>query len=270
MIALAARQQALKRAIVDGAPAGGVRGHLAIYQAAYAARLVAALRDNFGVLPQVMGDEGFDALAAAYLAAHPSRHASIRWFGEHLPAFMAARSELVPHPAMLDLAHMEWALRSAFDAADALPIDAAALADLAPAEWPRLAFAPLPSLQWLALAWEVEPVWRALQDGEPAADAPALPEPVERAHTLLVWRPALETRWRALEAAPARWLQAALAGQPFAALCALAAEDLGEAPAAAAVAGALRGWIGDGLFAAWRLLPAEGAAPSLPNRRAPA
>src|SRR6185369_6628626 len=131
---LTAQQRALQHAIV--ARAGGdallraLPGReplLRIYQHAYTARLAGALRDNFGVLPQVMGDDAFDALALAYIAAHPSRHPSIRWFGDKLPEFMAAHENLVPHPALVDLARMEWALRSAFDAADAAPIDAGAL-----------------------------------------------------------------------------------------------------------------------------------------------
>jgi hypothetical protein len=36
-----------------------------VYRIAYRARLRAALRDNFEVLPLVMGDDAFDALANA-------------------------------------------------------------------------------------------------------------------------------------------------------------------------------------------------------------
>lgn len=259
---LSAQQHALKRAIVQGAPIEGVSGRVEIYRHAYAARLVAALRDNFGVLPQVLGDDAFDALAAAYLEAHPSRQPSIRWFGDRLPEFMASRADLVPHPAIVDLAQMEWALRAAFDAADARPIDAAALAAVPPDAWPALVFDALPSVRLLPMAWDVEPVWRALQRGadDGATDAPEAPEPVEHPHALLVWRPALETRWRSLDGLPARLLQAALAGRPFAALCTLAAEEVGAAPAAAEAAAALRSWLDDGLFAAWRAEPASAAA----------
>jgi len=138
---LAAQQARLKRAIVDGAPlaagvdttgllraAEGREALLRIHQQACVGRLIAARRDNFGVLPRVLGDGAFDALALAYLHAHPSTQPSIRWFGHHLPAFMAERKDLVPHPALAGLARMELALRTALDAADAEPIDAQALA----------------------------------------------------------------------------------------------------------------------------------------------
>ncbi|MEO5696384.1 MAG: DNA-binding domain-containing protein, partial [Burkholderiaceae bacterium] len=225
-----------------------------IYQHAYATRLVAALRDNFGVLPLVLGDDAFDALALAYLESHPSRRPSIRWFGDRLPEFMAQRDDLVPHPAITDLARMEWALRAAFDAADADVLDAAALADVPPSAWPTLVFTPLPSVQLMSLGWNVEPVWRALKDLEPQ-QAPELPEPEPFDHGLLVWRQGLETRWRALDPAPARLLRDALQGQSFGVLCERAADEVGDAQAAAHAATALQGWIADGLFRAWHADP---------------
>jgi len=246
-VSLMQQQSALKHAIVschDTPVAGGL---LRIYQQAYSARLVAALRDNFGVLPQVLGDEGFDALATAYLESHPSRRPSIRWFGDELPAFMASRDDLVPHPALIDLARMEWALRSAFDAADAPALGAGDLASVPAAEWPALVFVPLPSVQLIEMAWSVGPVWRALQGVEPT-DQPDLPAPEALPHTLLVWRQGLETRWRALDDNAARMLRAAVRGDTFAELCALAASMVGDDNAALHAASALRGWIVDGLF----------------------
>ena len=257
---LAAQQALLKRAIVAAAQASaepdttgllrsgeGREPLLRIYQQAYVGRLIAALRDNFGVLPRVLGDEGFDALALAYIRAHPSTHASIRWFGHRLPGFMVERDDLVPHPALTDLARLEGALRTAFDAADREPIDAQALAGLAPDTWPSLVFEAVPSVQLFELSWNVAPVWRALQDeaDEAAAD---LPEPQPLVHSLLVWRAGFDTRWRSVEPLPARLLQAALQGQNFGAMCALAANAVGEAQAALHAASALRGWLADGLF----------------------
>ena len=266
MNVLAAQQHALKHAIVgvdrdrDGEDEG-VSGLLRIYRQAYTARLVGALRDNFGVLPQVLGDDAFEALALAYIEAYPSRLPSIRWFGDRLPDFMAARDDLVPHAALTDLARMEWALRTAFDAADAEPIGVVALAGVPGESWPALAFEPLPSVQLLDLAWAIEPVWRALQ-GTENDDQPELPEPVASAHGLVVWRDGLTTRWRTLEPLPARLLRAALQRENFASLCTMAAGEVGEAKAAALAAGELRSWLSDGLFSAWRVAPPDSGAPA--------
>ena len=243
-MSLSEQQAALQHAIVQGRGTRVVSGRLRIYQQAYTARLAAALRDNFGVLPRVLGDDGFDALARAYVAAHPSQHPSIRWFGDRLPAFMATRDDLVLHPALIDLARIEWALRSAFDAADALPLTADDLSQVAADRWPALVFRPVPSLAWLPMQWNVAPVWRALQGD----DDPDLPEPQALDHVVLIWRLGLAPRWRTLDGPAARLLRAVLDGETFADLCALAAGDVGDDQAALHAASALRGWINDGLL----------------------
>lgn len=249
MNTLATQQHQLRAAIVDAAPANGLlRGReplLRIYQHAYTARLLGALRDNYGVLPRAMGDEAFDALALAYLRTHPSRHPSIRWFGHGLADFMAQQPERVAHPAFVDLARMEWALRSAFDAADAPTLTAASVAARAPEHWPGWVLRFQPSAQVLRLHWCVEPAWRALQSSDSELDAP---EPGE--HLLLVWRPVLDTRWRSLtDPIEAVLLHAAMQGLGFAALCERAARQVGDERAAGVVVGLLQQWLGDGLLA---------------------
>lgn len=258
---LAEQQQRLRWAILgDDAAAEGLlrpRGGgelIGIYRHAYRTRLAEALRDNHEKLPRVMGDLAFDALAAAYIESHPSRHASIRWYGDQLADFMVARPELAPHPALADLARMEWALRGAFDAADARPLQADALARLPADRWAALRLVPLPSARLLPLDWAVEPLWRALQEGDAAADADGrervLPEPEPHAHALLVWRPALEPRWRSVTALEAALLRGVFLAEPFGLLCETAAGHCGEEHAAAAVVGALQGWLAEGLLAA--------------------
>jgi len=256
MNSLIDQQRALQHAITSAGShrellrgLGGREPMLGVYQHAYMARLIGALRDNFGVLPQVMGDEAFDALAAEYVAAHPSRHPSIRWFGDGLPAFMQANEALVPHPALADLARMEWGLRGAFDAADGAAIDASALAGVAPEQWAGLRFTLLPSVQLLAMQWAVEPVWKAMQvvDSD-SAEEPDLPEPQAHEHALLIWRQGLENRWRSIDLTHAALLRAVMDGRSFSELCELAAEQAGADQAAAVAVGALQVWLADGLL----------------------
>lgn len=254
MKALTEIQHQLRRAIVgedDAAErllrprAGG--SLLRVYRHAYRARLVSALRDNFGVLPRAMGDEAFDALASAYVDAHPSRHPSIRWFGDRLADFMREHDELVPHPAFIDLARMEWALRGAFDAADAPLLSREALISRPASQWATLQLRLHPSLQLVPMAWAVEPAWKALQD---EADEPELPEPQRQPHTLIVWRPVLDTRWRSASSAlEAALLGAVQQGASFGALCERAASAVGD-EAAPQVVALLQRWVDEGLLAA--------------------
>lgn len=243
------QQQQLAAAIRDGGDATGLLvGDFAlgldVYRHAYRARLAEALADNYTVLARALGDEAFDALARAYLAARPSRHPSIRWFGHQLADFMAAAGDdLVPHASLVDFARMDWALRSAFDAADAPLLQHATLAALGPDDWAGLRLQLHPSVQRVSLAHAIEPGWRALREWEPdtGAEQPELDEPPPHAHTLLAWRQRGETRWRSLEPPEAALLQAVADGEPFAVLC----ERAATAPA---VVAALQQWLADGLL----------------------
>lgn len=221
---------------------------LRVYRHAYRARLIGALRDNFGVLPRAMGDDAFEALASAYVDQHPSRQPSIRWFGDRLAEFMREHDALVPHAAFIDLARMEWALRGAFDAADALPLARDTLATLSPGDWPGLRLRLHPSVQLLQMDWAVEPAWKALQD---EADEPDLPEPQALPHLLIVWRPRLDTRWRSASGAlEVALLDAVREGEPFSTLCERAASAVGDDAAVAQVVALLQQWVGEGLLAA--------------------
>jgi hypothetical protein len=233
---------------------GGAAAALEVYRHAYTARLTSALRDNFEILALALGDEGFDALAGAYIAAHPSAQPSIRWFGHGLAPFMDASVDaddgLVPHPALADLARLDWALRTAFDAADAPVIAHDTLATVAPEHWPDLVLQLHPSVQLLPLQWAVGPAWHALRAASDNPDAaPELPAPEPLPHCLLVWRRGWDTQWRSLDAAEAGLLQAVARGEDFGALCAHAAIEVAlteqTVPQVVAV---LQQWLADGLL----------------------
>lgn len=253
MNALADIQRSLRDALVRGAcPATLIRGasgereaRFAIYASAYRARLIGALRENYPVLWAVLGDEAFDALASGYLDAFPSTHPSIRWFGAHLHDFVCNEPDRLPHPALADLIRMEWALRAAFDAADDQPLQAAALASLAPDDWPGLRFCAHASVSLLRMDWALEPLWHAIQN-DPAGDTEP---PQAHTHSLLIWREGLETRFRSLEPPAAAFLSALITGQTFASACAACAEHLPDASQSTGlVAGCLQQFLQDGIF----------------------
>jgi hypothetical protein len=260
------QQLAFAAAAADGAEAGALLAgdphggppRLGVYRHAYRARLAEALADNFEILARAMGDEAFAALADAYITAHPSTHPSIRWFGHRLAEFMAASidagEDLVPHPAFVDLARMDWALRAAFDAADAGALGRETLAGWAPQDFAALRLAAHPSVQQVRLDWAIEAAWRALREHDPdSGTEPALPAPEEQPHTLLVWRRGLETLWRSVEPAEASLLEGLAAGESFGELCerAAAIEDDAMDPAQRA-AGTLAQWLDEGLISQLR------------------
>jgi hypothetical protein len=242
---LAELQHRLQAAICEGADPGALlRGNelgLQAYRFAYRARLVEALQDNHPALHQALGDAAFTALTHAYLAEHPSSEPSIRWFGAQLADFMARWPEL-PHPALVDLARLDWALRHAFDAPAHAPLQAEQLAD--PALWAATALRLQPHVRISALHWQVAPAWHALQQARDAGIEAELPAPEPLDHALLSWRIGLAPQWRSLDAAEADLLRG-LQGQS-------AADWLGaqgEAALTQAVAH-LQRWVVDGLLVA--------------------
>ena len=259
---LRAQQLAFAAATADGAEAGtllatdphGGPPRLGVYRHAYRARLAEALADNFEILAKAMGDEAFAVLADAYITAYPSTHPSIRWFGNRLADFMAAAmddgSGLVPHPAFVDLARMDWALRAAFDAADAPAVGREALAGWAPQDFAALRLAAHPAVRHVPLQWAVEAAWRVLREHDPDSGIePELPAPEEHLHTLLVWRRGLDTLWRSVDPAEAALLHGLAAGESFGELCERAAAlDDDALPPAQRAASVLAQWLDDGLI----------------------
>jgi hypothetical protein len=249
MTALATLQAQLQAAVRDGAEVPGLlkgpaRG-LQAYRIAYPARLLEALQDNYGVLHQALGDGPFAALADAYLQAHPPTEPSIRWFGHALPAFMDSWDGL-PHPALADLARLDWTVRATFDAADAPNLSAAQLAATPPECWGGLPLQLQPHVHVLSLAWAVGPAWHALAEARNSGTEAELPAPAPLAHTVLVWRDDLRPQWRSLSAAEGTALMA-LAEQRTNLAAWLT--DQGETALPQAVAW-LQAWCADGLLQA--------------------
>lgn len=241
---------------MDGKVRATAKAHAAtllrVYRDAYALRLIEALETNFPRLKRVLGDDDFDRLARAYIAAHPSRHFSIRWFGDALAGFLFEQAPWHATPALAELARLEWALAGAFDAADAEPLDVAAIAAIAPADWPGLVLAFHPSLQAVVSRWTVPELWNAL--GAEGEDAD-IPPPEARAAPVpfAVWRRDGETFFRSMTEDEAWALDAARQGSVFGALCEGLCAFVPADQAGGRAAELLRGWVESGWVVGTRI-----------------
>lgn len=216
---------------------------LAIYHSAYRARLLEALRGDYAAVHGWLGDDEFDALGSAYIAAHPSRHYSLRWLGAELASFI--EGYLVPAQAapLSELARLEWAFTLAFDTPDAQPLSLAQMAELPAEDWPELRLRYVPSVQWLACRFNSLAIWRALKEQGEFPGSQAL----EQEELCLIWRDGLVSRYRSLGRGEATALQGmALKGWSFAELCAQLGEYGDHAPLQAVTW--LRQWLSDGLL----------------------
>jgi hypothetical protein len=207
-------ESAICAAIVD-APPLTAPARLAIYRNAYRVRLIEALDETYSVLHKVLGDETFFALGEMFIAAHPSVHRSIRWYGRELADFLSDRPPFAEQPLLSELARFEWTLAEVFDAPDEPPLVRSLLKTIQPDAWAELKFRFHPSLRRLQLAWNTVSVWQAAS----ADEDPPQPELAAAPGPWLLWRQDLKNYFRSMDAIEEAALHAALHGNTFAEVC---------------------------------------------------
>jgi len=209
---------------------------LQIYVNAYLWRLQQVLRETFPRLAARLTSAELHDLTTAYLQRHPSRHPSIGYAGRHLAEFLP--SYRLP-PYLCDLARLEWARATVFEAEDAVLVSANTLRAVAPEDWPALRFMSLPALQVLDLGYPVHLLW-----GDEAAAVD-----MAQATRLRVWRTAdYRVMHSVLDARESVALESLRRGESFAVICEAFA-DLGQDEAAQQSISLLLRWLEDGILA---------------------
>lgn len=236
------------RAVVATADADAAQ-RLGIYTHAYRARLLEVLRGDFPGLLALAGEEEFERLALAYVAATPSPHFNVRWYGDRLAAFAHERTPWSARTELAEMAELEWKLGLAFDAADETSVDFPTLAALAPDDWPALRLRLHASLQCARFTCNVDAIRRAGDREEPIPAIEALASPQGWA----AWRKDSIVRHRRLDDDEAAALDAVAQGATFADLCTRLCQWHAAEAVAARVAVLLRRWVEDGWIAQYAL-----------------
>ena len=259
MNSLRQTQSEFQRYVLRGE--GGIAGEIAgpddefrrirldVYYDAYRLRLVEVLGSDFETLRSFAGEEKFEAIARAYLDAHPSTFRNVRWFGGRLAGFLREHAHYRAEPALAELAEFEWTLGLAFDAPDEPVLAFDDLAGLPADAWAGVGFRPHPSLHTLELRWNIPAIWNAIERKE------TLPAPIETAEavTVAIWRRDHSSHFRSLPADEARMLHAARDGASFPEMCEQLALEHGEEAAAVRAAELLRGWVDQGWLSDYTL-----------------
>lgn len=230
-------------AIVDVPPLA-VAQRLGIYHNAYRVRLIEALDDTYPVLHAVLGDEVFSALGDEFVAAHPSVHRSIRWYGRELAEFLRRSAPYDEQPLLAELGLLEWTLAEVFDSADAEPVQRTALSAIDPSAWSGLRFKFHPSLRRLQLHWNTVAVWQAMSRDE----APPDPSRAEHPSSWLLWRQNLQNYFRSMTADEAAALDWGRGGASFAEICEALAEWLPDEEIPLRAASLLGAWADSGII----------------------
>jgi hypothetical protein len=245
---LLATSDAFQTAVRDTSKADRVT-LLDVYRDGYALRLIEALTTDYPGVMAMAGPADFDHMARAYIAAHPSRQPSVRWYGRDLADFLATTEPYSRTPAAAEMARFEWALGEAFDSPDVTPITADALMALPQEAWETLSFTTLPSLRRLVLVFETPQGWQRREEVEPGdLEVERAPEPL----TWAIWRPDLVSNFRSLEADEAAMLDALVEGRSFPELCEAVASFTGDEQAPARAAGLLRAMVEGGMIGGFR------------------
>ena len=161
---------------------------LAIYGNAYYARLLECLREEFPATAHALGEDTFDAFAAAYLQNYPSRSYTLCRLGANFPRFLTEtrppREEGEPEVSwpefLADLAAFEWTFSEVFDGPGVeggrggvtrVLLDEAKVRAVPPERWPEARLAAVPCLRLLALRFPVQDYYAEVR----AEKSPSLP-----------------------------------------------------------------------------------------------
>lgn len=140
---------------------------VAIYADMYFTRLLDCLREDYPAVAALAGPKGFERLARAYLARHPSRHYSLSFLGQRLPRFLRDRVPVRKRALLADVAELERAISEVFDAPPAPSLAPADLALVPPESWERGRVRLAPSLRLLAFDHRANAIVTACRQGKP-------------------------------------------------------------------------------------------------------
>ncbi len=184
----------------DGVPA---TKRFDVYRNNVTISLADALETAFPVIRAVVGDAFFRAMAGVYLRAHPPTSPLMMFYGDRMPGFLTGFAPAASLPYLPDVARLELALRQAYHAADATPIDPAQLGGLT--EHSRLTLAP--AVRLIRSDWPIHGIFCA-NTSEPGLKPQARPENV------LITRKDFDPVLHDLNPQAADFMQAIIGGVP--------------------------------------------------------
>ena len=179
---------------ITGPTGGPAPKRFGVYRNNVVVGLVEALMATYPVVLKLVGDEFFRSAAAIHVRQEPPTSPVLLSYGAGFSDFLDCFEPARTVPYLGDVARLEWAWTVAFHAADAAPLDAAALGAVAPDTLATLTLAPHPAMHIVRSAYPVVSIYEANRcDADPAAID--LPQAGEDA---LLTRPDLDVEIRRL------------------------------------------------------------------------
>jgi hypothetical protein len=219
---------------------------LSVYHHGYRVRLRDALKNEFTGL-QCMAGRPYHALLDAYIKTHTSEHYNIRWYGADLASFLEETLPWRDKPQLAEMAYVDWAISTAFDAEDEPSKGVADLSTVPPDAWASLRLMLQKHLRVLTVTHNVDAFRRAADSG---TERPRLRR-FGHARRILVWRKETTVHYRTLDRDEWQVLSAALDGETFASLCERLAVHHDESAAMSRMVLLLQRWLEAGLIQGW-------------------
>lgn len=146
---------------------GVVRGPLdrriAVYRNTVQAGLVDVLAAAYPVVERVVGRRRFRQLTRDYVIANLPNVPQLSVYGAGLAAFLETHDLSLPLAYLPDVARLEWARGEAYFAADAAPLDPAALAAVDPSRITDVVLKPHPAARVVVSDFPIHRIWSVNQ-----------------------------------------------------------------------------------------------------------
>jgi hypothetical protein len=146
---------------------GPVAGAMAVYRNTVIHGAVEALRSNYPVVAQIVGDEMFEGVAVEYASSNPPRSPVLALYGETFPDWLKQQDWVGDLPYLPDVAKVERLHVECLMAADAEPLAAGD-----PSELPGRRLKLHPAVRFTWLPTPAMSIWLAHQKPVPSEIAP--------------------------------------------------------------------------------------------------
>jgi hypothetical protein len=226
----------------------------AVYRNNVTVSLVKALAEIFPAVARLVGEDFFRAMARVYMTSEPPQSALLFEYGRGFPAFLEGFEPVAKLPYLPDVARLERIWLDAFHAADAEPLEPAALAAIPPDDLGDLLLTPHPATRVAVSSFAAVSIFSASRANRPLDQIkPLTPE------AGLITRPADEVQIRILPPGAASFFAALIAGRRLGE----AAQQILDQQPDFDLPGAISAMLESGAFIACRPgnQPAKGKAP---------
>ncbi len=177
-----------------------------VYRNNVTASLIAALEQGFPAVARLLGSQNFAHVARAFVRDNPPASQLMMHYGAGFPAFLEGAAPLAHLGYLGDVARLELDLRRAYHAADAAPIDAAALGSIPSDALPAVRLALAPAVGLIRSRWPVHAIWAYNM-------IPGSPKPQAQAQDVVITRPDLDPVAQPLPIGGSAFVTALMKGQ---------------------------------------------------------